>query len=63
MTVIFLQNCGIFLQQRNLRQFSSQPSIHRQKKSDDLGALVGGGGGGVGVQSHNCVKPNSVDLS
>ena len=24
---------------RNLRQFSSQPSIHRQKKSDNLGAL------------------------
>ena len=39
MTVRFLQNHGIFLQPRNLRQFSSQPSIHRHKKSDDLGAL------------------------
>ena len=39
-TVRFLQNLGIFLQPRNLRKFSSQPSIHRQKKRDDLGALI-----------------------
>ena len=28
-----------------------------------LGGRVGGRGGGGGVQTHFCVKPNSVELS